>query len=193
MLTNFSFWAIYTASYVVDYAVLLLISVLQKIDDYKKANTNLNFLAYCGWQDHIIWFALIALILFSMICVHRLRRIPMNTRIKKYPKDNIVWEITGYVLAQVFTILTIMFSNYWIIISSVIFLIAGVVFVNSKKVYYSPLFIIPMGYRVFQCEDVIVVTNYSKDGLKLALKTDVDGVEARELEDGIYLVRKKKI
>lgn len=192
MLTNFSLWGIYTASYVVDYAALLLISLLQKIDTYRKANLKVGFLTYCGWQDYLIWVVLIALIVFSIVCAERLKKIPMNTRIKEYPKDNIVWEIAGYVLAQVLTILTVIFSDYWIIISGVIFLIAGVIFVNSKKVHYSPLFIIPMGYRVFQCDGAVVVTNYSKDGLKLALEMDVDGVQARELEDGIYLVRKKK-
>lgn len=190
MLTNVSLWGIYTASYVVDYVVLLLISVLKKIDGYRKANTKTGFLDYCGWQDYLVWIVLIALVVFSMVCVHKLKKIPMNTRIREYPKDNIGWEIAGYVLAQVITILTVIFSDYWIIVSGVIFMIAGFIYVNSKKVHYSPLFIIPMGYRVFQCDGAVVVTNYSKDGLKLALETDVDGVQARELEDGIFLVRK---
>lgn len=192
MMTKLSLWGIYTASYLIDYIVLLLISIGKKISEYRELNevSTVKFIDYCSIADYLLWGLFIGLIAFSAICVHLLKTLRMNTRIKESPKDNIVWEIAGYVLAQVLTILTIIFSDYWIVMSAIIFLVAGCIFTKAKKVHYSPLFIIPLGYSVFQCDDYVVITNYSKDGMRLALENDPDGVEARELENGIYLIRK---
>ena len=192
MFTRLSLWGIYTASYFIDYLVLLGISVWQKVGEYKKLvpTPQESFLQYCKWTDHLIWAVLLGLIIFSLICVRILKRTPMNSRFLEKPKDNIVWEMAGYVLAQVITVLTILFSDYWVVMTLVIFVVTGIVFVNSKKVYYSPLFLILMGYNVFQCENCFVITNYSKDGLRLAVENNPDGVEARELEDGVFLIRK---
>ena len=111
-------------------------------------------------------------------------------QIKHKPIDNIIWEVAGYILAQVLTILTILFSDYWVVMSLVIFAVAGVIYVSSKKVHYSPIFLIPMGYSVFQCEKSVVITNYSKDGLRLAIESKPNGVEARELTEKVFLIRK---
>lgn len=192
MLTRLSLWGIYTASYFIDYLVLLGISVWKKVGEYKKIvpAPKESFLQYCKWEDFLIWAVLLGLIIFSLICVRILKGTPMNTRFSEKPKDNVVWEIAGYVLAQVITVLTILFSDYWVVMTLVIFVVAGIIFVNSKKVHYSPLFLISMGYNVFQCENCVAITNYSKDGLRLAVENNPDGVEARELEDCVFLIRK---
>ncbi len=192
MLTKLSLWAIYTASYFIDYLVLLGISIWQKVSEFKdlKPVPEMVFFRYCSWTDYLIWGVLFGLILFSLICSRLLRTIPMNTRVKDGPKDNIIWEGAGYILAQVLTILTILLSDYWVIMSLVIFMVTGVIYVNSKKVHYSPIFLIPMGYSVFQCEKSVAITNYSKDGLRLAIESEPDGVEARELAEKVFLIRK---
>lgn len=192
MLTRLSLWGLYTASYFIDYLALLVISVWQKISEYKElepAPTG-NFVQYCQWSDFLIWGMLISLIIFSLICSWSLKKLPMNTRVKDTPNDNIIWEVAGYVLAQVLTILTILFSDYWVIMTLVIFVVAGVVFVNSRKVHYSPLFFILMGYSIFRCSNIVVITDYSKEGLRLAVEGNTDGVEARELTEKVFLIRK---
>lgn len=113
----------------------------------------------------------------------------MNTRISDKPNDNVIWEIFSYVLAQVLTVLTILFTDYWLVISLVIVAVTGIIFVHSRKIQHSPLFIIPMGYNIFKCEKCIVITNYSMDGLRLAIESNPDGGEARELEEGVFLIR----
>lgn len=192
MLTKLSLWGIYIASYFIDYLALLGISIWQKVSGFKDLEPvpEKGFFRYCSWTDYLIWSVLLGLILFSFICSRLLKSIPMNTRVKDKPTDNIIWEVAGYILAQVLTILTILFSDYWVIMSLIIFVVAGVVYVNSKKVHYSPLFLIPMGYSVFQCEKSVAITNYSKDGLRLAIESEPDGVEARELADKVFLIRK---
>ena len=192
MLTKLSLWGIYTASYFIDYLALLGISVWQKMSEFKDQNPmpEGGFFYYCGWTDYLIWGVLLGLILFSIICSWLLKTIPMNTRIKDAPIDNLVWEVSGYVLAQVLTVLTILFSDYWVVMSLIIFVVVGVIYVNSKKVHYSPIFLIPMRYSVFQCEKSVVITNYSKDGLRLAIESEPDGVEARELAEKVFLIRK---
>ena len=192
MLTSASLWGIYTASYFVDYLVLLVISVWQKIREYKGLEPvpTANFIQYCHWSDFLILGVLISLIVFSLFCSQALKKLSMNTRVKVSPNDNIIWEAAGYVLAQVLTILTILLTDYWVIMSLLIFVVAGVIFVNSKKVHYSPIFFVLMGYNIFQCDNTIAITNYSKDGLRLAIESNTDGVEARELTEKVFLIRK---
>ena len=192
MLTKLSLWGIYTASYFIDYLVLFGISIWQKANEFKDLEPvpEDGFFRYCSWTDYLIWGVLLGLIIFSVICFRLLKLIPMNTRVKDKPTDSIIWEVAGYSLAQVLTILTILFSDYWVVMSLVIFVVAGVIYVNSKKVHYSPVFLIPMGYSVFQSENSVAITNYSKDGLRLAIESEPDGVEARELAEKVFLIRK---
>lgn len=192
MLTRLSLWGVYTASYFIDYLVLLVISVWQKISEYKRLDPapTVNFFQFCQWSDFLIWGILIGLIIFSLVCSWSLKKLPMNTRVKDSPNDNIIWEVAGYVLAQVLTVLTILLSDYWAIISLAIFVVAGVIFVNSRKVHYSPLFFILMRYSIFQCNNIVAITDYSKEGLRLAIESNSDGVEARELTEKVFLIRK---
>ena len=193
MLTELSLWGIYIASYFIDYLVILGISIWKKVSAYNaiKPAPTISFWQYCNRKDYFTWAILIGLIIFSLACSHIMKEIPMNTRISDKPNDNVIWEIFSYVLAQVLTVLTILFTDYWLVISLVIVAVTGIIFVHSRKIQHSPLFIIPMGYNIFKCEKCIAITNYSMDGLRLAIESNPDGVEARELEEGVFLIRKK--
>ena len=110
----------------------------------------------------------------------------MNTRIRYQPQENITSEAMRYLLPQIVTLLIIGFVDSWVLISFTIFLITGAVFVRSKKIHLSLLF--SMFYTVFRSGDKIIITTYSRDGMRSLLEYNQDGIEARELEPNIYLV-----
>lgn len=66
MLTKLSLWGIYTASYFIDYLVLLGISIWQKVSEFKDLEPvpENGFFQFCSWTDYLIWGVLLGLIIF---------------------------------------------------------------------------------------------------------------------------------
>ena len=82
------------------------------------------------------------------------------------------------------------FGNYGLIFSIVIFIATGIVFVRSKQVHLAAVFIFPMSYKIFKCEnDAILITKESRDRLRLRIAENPDGIETKELEPGIFMVK----
>lgn len=192
MLTKAAICWIYISSYFLDYVVLLFIFIWKMIGDYTKYGVGIkkNFFEYCHISDYIIGGALLILILLSLTCVYFIKNLKMNMRIKVNPQDNIVWDMSGYIFGYVATILTIIFTDYWLVVSGAIFLVVGVFYIKAEKVYCSPLFIIPMGYKIFQCGNYVVVTDYTKEELRLEQEGQQNGVQARMLQGRGYLITK---
>ena len=46
-----------------------------------------------------------------------------------------------------------------------------------------------MFYNIYKSEKVILITRCSRDGLRLRIEEEPDGVEAKELAPKIYLVK----
>ena len=66
----------------------------------------------------------------------------------------------------------------------------GIVFVNSKRIHHGLLFVIPLNYRIYASSEDILITNYSFDEMRIAQQDSEDGLPARELARGIFLVKK---
>lgn len=113
-----------------------------------------------------------------------------NTRIKAVPDKNITYEAVGGLLAQVIAVAAMIYSDWWIPINLAVFIVVGVFFVKSRNVYLSPLFVFPLRNNIFQIEKCIFITNYTLQEIKIAQEDNPDGLEARELTDHIYYVRK---
>ncbi len=190
MLSNFSLWLIYTASYGVDYILLLVISIARKVLAFNSQKKVKDFFKFCTSGDYWLWATLLALIIISAVVIVSIMKIKMNTRVKPKLKDDIVWEVYGYVLTQVIALLTVFFTDYWILISATIFIITGIFFVKAKKVHFTPLFIIPLRYSVHETEDgQVVITRMSREKFRKTVEDNPDGLEARELERGIYFIK----
>ena len=82
------------------------------------------------------------------------------------------------------------YSDWWIPINLAVFIVVGVFFVKSRNVYLSPLFVFPLRNNIFQIEKCTFITNYTLQEIKIAQEDNPDGLEARELTDHIYYVRK---
>jgi len=186
MLKNGSLWAIYTASYFMDYIMILVILVWKKITvtegikDFIKSVTRI---------DCLMWIILTLLIVFSVLVMIGITKMEMTTRIKHEPKNDAVWETFSGFLAPALALVATFFGDYGMILSTVIFVVTGIAFVNSKQVYRASVFIFPLCYRIFKADNSVLITRDSRDGLRLRIAENPDGIEAKELSSGIFMVK----
>lgn len=184
MLTKLSLWGIYFASYMVDYILILVILISKRVIFCKN-----NSIQFWKSSDMLIWSILIIFIVVSIVITNKLKNIKMNSRVELIPDKNITHEMTGYLLAQITTAVTTIFSNWWIPINLVLFVVFGFFFVGSNKVHTSPLFVIPMGNKIYESGENIIITKYSKQAMRIAQEDNPDGLEARELTEKVFYIR----
>ena len=183
MLTTFSLWGIYFASYLIDYILILVIYIMKQVaqtDEVVRWKTD----------DFLIVGILIVFVVAAILITFYMRHMKPNTRIKAVPDRNITYEMAGGLLAQVTAVATTIYSDWWIPINLVLFVTVGVFFVKSKNVHMSPLFVFPLCNKVFQSDKYVFITNYTLQEMKIAQEDNPDGLEARELTNRIYYVRK---
>lgn len=192
MLTDFSLWLIYSASYLLDYIVILILAILKRYNEYVDSKEKISFLKYLSIRDYIVFCCIGFLIIISIFCAKKINHIQMNTRQKEIIEKNVTIDTIQYIIPQGFTILTLIFSDYWLLFSACIFFLAGIIFVRSKRVLYAPIFVWPLRYSLYQANDCVIITNYTRDSYRLALQESPEGLQARELEPGIFLMRKEK-
>ena len=185
MLTKLSLWGIYFASYLVDYGLILVILIYKRIIFCRD-----NIVPFWKGADISGWGILLIFVAVSIFINHRVKKIKMNTRVRLIPEKNITHEMMGYLLAQVVAVATTMFIDGWIFINIVLFVVIGFFFVGSNKVYTSPLFVFPLRNKIYESGDSIIITKYSLQGMKIAQEEAADGLEARELTEKVYYVRK---
>ena len=185
MLEKGPLWAIYTASYFIDYVLILGILMWRKISVATSVTALLKSITLKNWITGSIF---LLLIIFSVFVMIGIRKMKMTSRIKYEPKDDVVWEVYTGFLAPALALAGTYFGEYGLIFSLMIFAITGIVFVRSKRVYLATVFIFPLCYRVFKTENAVLITKDSRDGLRLRIEKESDGVEAKELAPKIYLV-----
>lgn len=177
MLTTLSLWGIYFASYSVDYVLIVAILIAKHFIKGEKVN-------------FLVLGILVGFVILSFVIINRIRKLGMNTRIKSIPEKNIIHEMIGYLLAQVATVATTLFTDWWVLINVVLFIVVGFFFVKSKAVHTSPLFVVPLGNRIYQAGEDIIITNYSLQEMRIEQEDNPDGLESRELTNRVFYVRK---
>lgn len=187
MLSTISLWVIYFASYLPDYFLILVILIWKRFDF-----CNTNGISFWNLNDILIWAVLVVFIVVSVVATFRVGNIKMNSRIKQLPEKNVTIEILGYILPQIITLGTTVFTDWWVPINVVLFLVVGIIFVKSKAVHHSLLFVVPLNCRIYASGDGILITNYSFDEMRIAQEESMEGLQARELAKGIHYVRKDR-
>ncbi len=186
MLKKGPLWAIYTASYFIDYILILGILVWKKKQDVPKWN---QFIPKCTLSDWLIWALLLILIIISVLVMIRIQRIKMTARVKYDPKDDAVWETYTAFLAPALALGGTFVDEFGLVLSLVVFVAAGIAFVRSKQVHLASVFIFPLCYNIFKSENVVLITRDSRDELRIRIEEEPDGVEAKELAPKIYLIK----
>lgn len=187
MLTTFSMWAVYFASYFFDYIIILVVLIGKQA-----AQSCKNNVPFFTVDNSIIWLVLVLFIIVSLFISLKIRNAGMNTRIRIIPEKNITFEITSCVLAQGITIATTIFTDWWIVIDIGVFVVYGLFFVKSGEVHKSPLFVFPLLNRVYKAGENIIITKYGLQEMRIAQEDNPDGLEARELANHIYYVKKQQ-
>lgn len=186
MLSSLFLWAIYFASYLPDYLLILGILIWKRYVFSRE-----NSVEFWNITDIVIWIVLFSMILMSIMVANKIRRLDMNSRIKDTPDRNSTIEILGTIIPQIINLATMILTEWWIPINIVLFIIVGVIFVKSKAVHQAILFVFPLRNKIYTSGGKTIITNYSLQGLKIALEDSLDGIEARELTEGVYYIRKK--
>lgn len=179
MLTTAALWMIYIASYLVDYLLILIILIARSVLEESLQTVSRPVVG-----------GLILIILFSIYVTAKVGNMKMNTRVRWIPEKNITMEMNTYIFAQVAAIATTFFTEWWVLIDTVIIIVLGFYFVKSREVYTSILFVFPLMNKIYKAGDCIIITNYTEDEMRIAQEDNVDGLPARELSKQIYLVRK---
>lgn len=128
MLTKFSKIMMYIASY--EWLYVLLICRLL-FNGKNKMMTNAR-------ENVVVIILLYALYLISMIWHHLFCKWDMNSRHKGKAENNITYEMLGFLLPYMVSIVTISIDVYGIIVNCAIFIILGIAFVSTDKIYFSP-------------------------------------------------------
>ena len=185
MLTKMSLWGIYFASYLVDYGLILIILICKRFVFCRN-----KAVPFWAGEDILVWCIVLGFIVISILITGQIKHIRMNTRVKLVPEKNITHDMIGYILPQIVTVATTLFTDWWILANCVLFLVFGFFFVGSGKVYTSPLFVIPLGNKIYESGDSIIITRYSMQNMRIEQEDIADGLEARELMENVYYVRK---
>jgi len=183
MLTKLSCFAIYFASYSIVYFLILSVLIYE--------HTSSNYIEYLI-SNGVDWICvtLLLFLLLSFVVAKMVKNAEMNTRMKDAPQKNITFDICPYFLPQAITCVTSIFTDWWILIDVVIFVTYGIFFVKSGKVYTALLFVIPLGNKIYQSGDKIIITQYSEEEMRMVLEDSPDGIEARILTKNVFYVRK---
>ena len=185
MMTKLSQWGIYISSYLIDYILIMIVLIMKNFFGNEADAWNRS--------DLLILGVLIALVVFSIVIANCIRKMKPNTRIDDVPESNITHELLGYVLAYVLSVATMIFVDWWIPINLGLFIIVGLIFVNSNRIFISPIFVFPLGYKIFQSGEDVIITDYTLQEMRMAQEDNPDGLEARELAERVFYVRKQRI
>ena len=98
--------------------------------------------------------------------------------------ENVVFEIAFFVIAYLATVLTISLNTYGLLIVMV-FALGWMVDLTDS--IYIPVFFLT-GYRIYKSGKVKIITKMSRDQYRLKLDDAIDGVEAKELVQNVYII-----
>jgi hypothetical protein len=82
---------------------------------------------------------------------------------------------------------TITIDDYGIISNVIIFLVIGIAFVYSEKIYLSPVFLF-LGFKLYSNGSDHILSKSSMESINLAIEENSNGVEVRELARNTYII-----
>lgn len=178
-------WLLFISSYVPLYILIALDNYNFKLSpmSYFKSVMQSN-------QLLIFWVVVICLILLSILAISYFSWISLNderTLTKLTPlNESVLSYLITYVIPLTAMDITSVNS---LVVNSILFLVIGIVYVNSDLVYLNVILII-MGYRIYtDGAENVIITNYSKNDIKISI-VEESSLPCREVTKGIYLLRK---
>lgn len=191
MMTTFARWLLYIASYKIVYLIVAFCVVFNRFHGFQNNEAFLSLpfvdkVREAIRADIAILLILFFLFVFSIVWTKYIKSWKNNTRIRLKMNSDSKIEEAAFILPYAFTIITINLDVYGWMVCILIYLCVGLLFVQSKKVQMSPVFILSR-YNILTNGNVKLITRDSVEAFNLKLDDHPDGIQVRELTKGVYI------
>jgi hypothetical protein len=184
MMTKFSKWLLYIASYGPLY-VMLAVKILINMKR-KDSETFIESLSSHIQSNAAILIILTTLFLASIFWYITMFKFANNTRIKPTISGNATLETVAFIVPYLASFITIDLSPITLLVNGIVFFLLGFAFVYSDKIGMSPLFLL-RGYKLYLADKQYILSRQPFDSLRLTIQDSVDGIEVREICRGTYI------
>ena len=187
-MTRLSKWILYAASYKWVYLLQIISIIYSEINGYGITSVSYlwKMILNAVYMNRLVIVVLLVLFVLAGLVQKKFRQGRHNTRIKYSIEESVIFEIAFSVIAYIATVLSITLNTYGLIIVVAIFGALGWI-VDLTDSIYVPVFFLT-GYRVYKCGKIKIITKMSRDQYRLKLDDAIDGIEARELVQNVYII-----
>ncbi|MDY4097228.1 MAG: hypothetical protein SOY47_10990 [Lachnospiraceae bacterium] len=191
MLTGLACWLLYIASYSIIYIIISFCVMYNCFIDFQNIDTFQSLsrtqqIIHVAYHEKVILIVLFFLFIFSISWARYIKTWKNNTRIKFRMSDDSKIDESAFILPYIFTVVTFNFDIYGWIICILIYLSVGFLFVQTRKLQMSPIFILSR-YHILTDGTNKVITRNSVESFNLKLDDSPDGIEVRELAKNIFI------
>lgn len=184
MLSKFSKWLFYTASYLPIFLFFLIRLLLDKNDINDFAEKVLfNFKSY-----FIPIFILIILIIFSMLVLYRTNSFSSKERTHQKITKNMTGEVGSFFIPFILSIFVLNVDFYNVIIFLLIFVLCGIFIIQADWLRLCPIFLYA-GYKLYLDENEnYILCRLKMEEFNQILLDEINGLEVTPLTPRLYLV-----
>lgn len=186
-MTKLFKWLLFISSYAPLYVLIAL-------DNYDFSITPIAYLkdVILIGRQLAFWITMLVLLIVSFLAIGYYRWISLNDNKVLSDLKPLNESVLSYLITYVVPLTAMEVDSVnSVVVNVLLFIIIGVVYVNSNLVYLNILLIL-MGYRVYSdAEENVIITNYSKNEITISIG-EVDRLPCREVTKGIYLIRKPR-
>ena len=191
MMTTFSCCLLYIASYGIVYVIIAFCIVhnsfvVAQNNEAFQALSYIEKATYIFNDNRIVLLILLVLTIFSIIWTRYIKSWKNNTRVRFRMKEDSKIDESAFILPYVFTIVTFNFDIYGWLICLLIYGSVGLLFVQSRKLQMSPIFIMSR-YHILTDGTNKIITRNTVESFNLKLDDQPNGIEARELSKHVYI------
>lgn len=189
MLSKFSKWLLYAASYSPVY-ILLVIRLLSSKQESAESLLQMLLLNYASHSPVII--TLTVLFLLSVPVIWKFRRLKANERIRGRLIKNCTGEMASFFIPFILSLLTIGIDWYGWLICVVIFLLSGFIVLQADWIHICPVFFY-LNYRLYQTDNgSYVLSRLSMDQFNQLLLDNTNGIEVRTLTPKLFITLRNR-
>lgn len=191
MMTTFSCWLLYIASYGIVYVIVAVCVVLNRVITLQGiqefcALSYIEQAVYILNSEKVILIILLVLTAFSIIWTRYIKTWKNNSRISfRVSKDSKIEE-SAFILPYILTVVTFNFDIYGWLICIMVYGVVGLLFVQSRALQTSPIFILSR-YHILTDGVNKVITRDTVEAYNLKIDDQPNGIEVRELAKHIYI------
>lgn len=189
MLTTFSMWLIYLASYGIAFLLLIVeIIIISMTSDSDSTLSIWEKMASVFINHAAILALLLMLLLLSIFIQYRIGKWKNNCRIRFSVNKNCTFEATWMIGSYILPLICCGFNLYIGFVIFIVFLLIGIAVVKGGYLHTCLLFLMKGNYIYSTDSDAIVITKIRMEKFNLLIRDNPNGVEARRICQNIYYI-----